>query len=1316
MATSASITIYTNIEYSSYDTGATTALVVKYASGSLPEGITVSYSGTSTKAVLISGRPLATGTFTYTITSAPGPTSTAYQTTTLTLVVVYASQSGSLNKNYRFLVNGTTDLYSSSTEPTVREVSGVTSVTVANKPAQITVTFGTGRIWLTCSGFTSAGTFDFTVYYVISSGAGYGSVDCEVEVINPTATLYIDANGGTVNTPASGSWTQTDTALSQDYLRFDLSSTYKPSVSRTNYVLKYYTDNAAGTGTKYNSVTSNAYGSGYQLYYDVAAGGSATLYAQWIHVYTATLTEYGNGGTNQNSASSATVGFSNVGSLAGTPCTRTIPYFSWTRSGYTLSSMNTKADGTGTSYPVGTSYTFADGETLTLYCIWTVNPTQYTYTVNYDANGGANAPAAQTVTSYNTSQQVTLSTSQPTKSGSDFLGWATAADATAAAYQPGDTVTLASASPSLTLYAVWSAAALEFTSSYTAYLSVGETVSYTPTYSVSGVTLTMVSGPSWLGISGGTLTGTVQLPGGYVRVLLRAYVSETQQAVQVCDLYVRTPAVTQIWGRWEARIYDPTGGCVRLCDATMDPVHALEQPDVKLNTSAPCSCSVEIAIPDLSAAHNILAANFTGWSDTYVGPVQEGMQLVVYVLDEGTGQIVMIHNGRIHKVVAGDTVTVTSYDRLMRLYDYREPVELYGTYVVDRTTTYTDTSTARVFTAGSTVSSLLSLQLVDAKAVAPAAGSAVVSPCTQIIHRLPTVNGSGAMDETSAYTIKTVTADLATRLQRSAAAGYDRTLHYRALIYGGTAAAPDTSEPLAVSAWYTDVSSGYDLQQISFELDFEADPDAVYYLGIEGQVQQTGSAADGYGLVAAAYDSGAVADGYYGLTDGTWSTVSATVRWGLTWEGPRSVDTSAVTVADTAVTVPLTDVTGTVIPNVTAYGIAAIIRYYTGTIPVDSMATTLIDRAGLKPDDTVSGQSWVNFLDFYSTSTYNYLECIRELLEIGSKTGTVLCIRDSLDYPGVVSIVPRHALTDTAVQTLTTSPAAAGVHKISALSLSRNWEAENATVAYLSHTSANDTQTEYPLAIMTDDRLWPDSLAERLDDPLIGYFTDDTLLRHSSLAVAAESKVRTLHQNAVEGTLTLRGLWASLWALAGAYGGGNVVSLTIPTYGLTGVAAKATVMELKAGQTILTLDNVRDIDRSTIYQTITRSADGQTYAVASLPAAAYIFARYDGVLPSVLATSVKLIADDDTVIATQETAAYLKITVDHAGPNDGDGYVHHNALYVDAEAVNSGYATESPIRYVELTIAGAVYYVTLLQPIYAWPGQYVHVSVRGRRQ
>ncbi|MBQ2974486.1 MAG: InlB B-repeat-containing protein [Clostridia bacterium] len=91
-----------------------------------------------------------------------------------------------------------------------------------------------------------------------------------------------------------------------------------------------------------------------------------------------------------------------------------------------------------------------------LYAVWQkveTPPVVTAYTLSYNANGGSGAPAAQTG-----STTYTISTTVPVRSGYKFLGWATSASATSAAYTAGKTITL---TKNTVLYAVWQVAATE---------------------------------------------------------------------------------------------------------------------------------------------------------------------------------------------------------------------------------------------------------------------------------------------------------------------------------------------------------------------------------------------------------------------------------------------------------------------------------------------------------------------------------------------------------------------------------------------------------------------------------------------------------------------------------------------------------------------------------------------------------------------------------------------------------------------------------------------------------------------------------------
>lgn len=117
-----------------------------------------------------------------------------------------------------------------------------------------------------------------------------------------------------------------------------------------------------------------------------------------------------------------------------------------TRTGYSFLGWSTSSSATTATYSAGGSYTANSGATL--YAVWKAN----TYIVKYNANGGSGAPGNQTKT-YGVT--LTLSTTKPTRTNYNFLGWSTSASATTATYQAGGSYT---ANAGVTLYAVWSLA------------------------------------------------------------------------------------------------------------------------------------------------------------------------------------------------------------------------------------------------------------------------------------------------------------------------------------------------------------------------------------------------------------------------------------------------------------------------------------------------------------------------------------------------------------------------------------------------------------------------------------------------------------------------------------------------------------------------------------------------------------------------------------------------------------------------------------------------------------------------------------------
>lgn len=111
------------------------------------------------------------------------------------------------------------------------------------------------------------------------------------------------------------------------------------------------------------------------------------------------------------------------------------------RSGYAFKNWLSTAQ--NQAYNPGTYY--GHDESTTMKAQWVAN----TYAVTYNANGGTGAPAAQTKTH---GVALTLSSTRPTRTNYNFLGWATSESATVAIYAPGASY---NANSPITLYAVW---------------------------------------------------------------------------------------------------------------------------------------------------------------------------------------------------------------------------------------------------------------------------------------------------------------------------------------------------------------------------------------------------------------------------------------------------------------------------------------------------------------------------------------------------------------------------------------------------------------------------------------------------------------------------------------------------------------------------------------------------------------------------------------------------------------------------------------------------------------------------------------------
>ncbi|MFI3327264.1 MAG: InlB B-repeat-containing protein, partial [Clostridia bacterium] len=166
------------------------------------------------------------------------------------------------------------------------------------------------------------------------------------------------------------------------------------------------------------------------------SNSSTTLYAIWTP-NTYTVTYNANGGTSGSvTTQTKTYGVSMTISSSATP----------TRTGYTFKGWGTYASDTSVNYSAGGSYT--SNSAITLYAIWELN----TYTVSYDANGGTGAPSSGTKT-YGTTYY--LSTTEPTRTDYEFMGWSLSTNSIIYGYTDSATLSYTNLNQNLEFTAIW---------------------------------------------------------------------------------------------------------------------------------------------------------------------------------------------------------------------------------------------------------------------------------------------------------------------------------------------------------------------------------------------------------------------------------------------------------------------------------------------------------------------------------------------------------------------------------------------------------------------------------------------------------------------------------------------------------------------------------------------------------------------------------------------------------------------------------------------------------------------------------------------
>ena len=225
-----------------------------------------------------------------------------------------------------------------------------------------------------------------------------------------TVTFVANAGDATGATPSQTADTPTALALS--------------GFTRTGYNFFGWNTAANGTGTAY--IDGQAY----------AFNADLPLYAIWVAQAPNTVTFNGNNSTSGSTASQTA------------SSSTTLNANGFSRDGYTFRSWNTAANGSGTQYNSGYTYSFASN--ITLYATWSRN-----LTISYAANGATSGetPTAQSYYVGGPTLTVSNNAGNLTKTGYTLVGWNSQANGSGIAYAIGGAN--ATFGIDTTLYAQW---------------------------------------------------------------------------------------------------------------------------------------------------------------------------------------------------------------------------------------------------------------------------------------------------------------------------------------------------------------------------------------------------------------------------------------------------------------------------------------------------------------------------------------------------------------------------------------------------------------------------------------------------------------------------------------------------------------------------------------------------------------------------------------------------------------------------------------------------------------------------------------------
>lgn len=805
--------------------------------------------------------------------------------------------------------------------------------------------------------------------------------------------------------------------------------------------------------------------------------------------------------------------------------------------------------------------------------------------------------------------------------------------------------------------------------------------------------------PAWVRFqSAHVVGGTVQGPTGYRRMVWADQDLHRQEDM----LRILPPTgytdPEDIGTPWMAVVSDRNGNTL-MADGVRG-VSCIGTPEVRLTDNGPSRAVLELA-----------PGPYT-WSDGHTAQIVRGCELAVWFRDADSGALVPVFRGAVRQVDRGLTVTVTAYDRVMDLAEYSDQYQPHNTHAPETSfqrsivgTNYNYTFTAPIG------------QLVNARAV----HRITADPLEEMDQYgtygdgqtaiIPMIN-TGGYTPVSGSPITHVTARV--WVYRNGQVGYpivDATFYL--LLATGT-----TFQVMATAtASISETGTLPVFRNIGTDVNWTL-PSGSVYIGvyIHGRNSSIGQAPNvSIASSTTTYLSTGPRYLYNGAPSGTFtaspSTASSQPEVALTYCAlAGTVDTGAITVSGKVATVPESSIPGDISENYISTderGVALRLDYYTlNSIKVADIVRTLIGNAGMVPDlpDTAD----LGNLSYYTTSTYDYLTCLHELIK-GKDYG----LKDTLTAGegGRIVVRPRHTIDETASVSYTTDPDGAGQRVIVSHDLTSHWMAERATQAIIAEST---TTSGIPIALETDDRLFDNSLASAIGSPMRGVSADNSAGTHALLAMSAGGGIRQLHTNVVEGTVTLAGYRLAVWDMTSAGEGGNPIVLDVPEAGVLTTAIPTEIV-IGNGVTRVTLDNIRTQDRSEVAKSMGNTADGVSARARALPDVVYLFATHltyeiqEGDLPShFYRGGVSLIRATGGVALTAQADADFIREVDE----DPAGY-HHVAVYFPAPE-SGAIAANDPAASIgtEYPFSQWDNIVPLDNPKNVLAGQSVHLDIR----